>query len=243
MTAGDDMKTQDPRALIICAHDDDEVIGPGGTIRKLVNAGVKVTTLIFATGNEGYQRLEQKDTIVALRVKERAAAQKILGTTGCFAHSYGDFSNLDCEDVYGKVMRAVRQVRPHVVFSHLPTDYLAHRTLSKIVPEAVWQAGWQCSLELGEPWKVDRLYLFPILELIAKPSHIMDITDTLAAKLEAMRAYRSQHEVVPMILDQLEAKARAYGSLAGVKYGEAFIRSQAIPVVVGNATDLLESVV
>ena len=50
------------RALVICAHDDDEVIGSGGTIRKLANAGVRVTTVVFATGNEGYLRIEEKDT-------------------------------------------------------------------------------------------------------------------------------------------------------------------------------------
>lgn len=241
MATRGDAKTQEQRALVICAHDDDEVIGPGGTIRKMVNAGVEVTTLIFATGNEGYHRIEQKNEIVVLRVAERAAAQKILGTSNCFAHGYGDFTNFDCEDVYRIIMQAVRQTQPHLVFSHLPTDYLAHRTLSKLAPEAVWQAGWQCSLELGDPWKVDRIYLFSIGELVAKPSHILDITETFKSKLEAMRAYKSQHEVVPGIMDQIEAKARAYGSLIGVKYGEAFIRSQAIPIAVGNVTDLLES--
>lgn len=78
-----------------------------------------------------------------------------------------------------------------MVLSHLAGDYLAHRTLAKVVPEAFWQAGWQCSLELGEPWEVNRLYCFPILELVAKPSHVIDITDTFEAKLRAMEAYAS----------------------------------------------------
>lgn len=235
--------TAQERALVICAHDDDEVIGPGGTIRALADAGVEVTTLVFATGNEGYQTLEQKDTIVALRAGERGAAQRILGTANCLSHDYHDFDHLDRESVYRQVMRAVRQVRPQVVFGHLPTDYLAHRTLSRLTPEAVWQAGWQCSLDLGEPWRVDRLYQFAILELIAKPSHVVDITATFDAKLEAMRAYASQHAVVANILDQMQAKARAYGSLIGCQYGEAFMRSQAIPLAVGDPRAMLQSVV
>ena len=237
------MKKSDQRVLAICAHDDDEVIGVGGTLRALANTGAEVTTVIFATGNEGYQRLEERETIVERRVRERDRVGPILGTKRYITHDYPDFANLDCEDVYRKVMQAVREVRPHVVFSHLPTDYLAHRTLSKLVPEAVWQASWLCSLELGQPWQVNRLYLFPILELVAKPSHVVDITETFGAKLNAMRAYESQHEVVPDILDQIEAKARVYGSLIGAKYGEAFIRSQAIPVRVGDAGTLLDSVV
>ena len=230
-----------PRALVICAHDDDEVIALGGTIRKLVNAGVQVSTMICATGNEGYTRLEEKDAIVERRIKERAAAQAILGTAACIAHDYHDFDNLDQEGVYRAVMQAVRMVRPQVVFTHLPTDYLAHRTLARVAPEAVWQAGWECSLDLGEPWAVQSLYQFSVLEMINKPSHIVDITDTFQAKLEAMQAYRSQHRVVAGVLEQIDAKARAYGSLVGVRYGEALVRSQFIPVRVDDPTAMFES--
>lgn len=51
--------------------------------------------------------------------------------------------------------------------------------------------------------KRKRLCLFPILELVAKPSHVVDITRTFEAKLNAMWAYRSQHEVVPGIPPRL----------------------------------------
>lgn len=229
------------RILVLCAHDDDEVIGAGGTIRQLANTGAEVTTVIFATGNEGYLHLSQKESIVARRREERQQAQKILGTAHCISWDFPDFSNLDCESVYHKIMSAVRSVRPHLVFTHQSGDYLAHRTLARIAPEAIWQAGWQCSLELGSPWQVDRIYHFPILEMLPKPSHIIDITDTFEAKLEAMRAYASQHEVVAGILDQIEARARAWGAMAGIRYGEAFMRSQFIPLTVANARDLLKT--
>jgi LmbE family N-acetylglucosaminyl deacetylase len=227
------------RALVICAHDDDEVMGPGATIRKLANSGVRVSTLIFATGNEGYTRLHEKDTIVARRAEERAAARRILGTAECSVCDFHDFENLDSEPVYRTIMETVRRVQPHLVFTHLATDYLAHRTLARVAPEAIWQAGWQCSLELGEPWPVNKLYQFSVLELIAKPSHVVDITDTFGAKLEAMQAHASQHEVVAGVLKQVEAKALAYGSLIGVRHAEAFVRSQFIPVPVGDPSALL----
>ena len=226
------------RALVICAHDDDEVLGPGGTIRLLANAGVQITSLIFAEGNEGYLRLEHRGTIVARRQAERQGAQRLLGTADCIYYAYHDFEDLQSEDVYRQIMRAVRQVRPQVVFTHLPADYLAHRTLAQIAPEALWQAGWQCSLELGEPWPVSELYQFPVLELVSKPSHLVDITSTFETKLQAMQAYHSQHEVVAGILDQLEAKARAYGSLVGVRYAEAFVRSGFIPKLLADPLTL-----
>jgi LmbE family N-acetylglucosaminyl deacetylase len=233
------MPKQEKRALIICAHDDDEVIGAGGTVKRLTNDGVRVTTVVFATGNEGYATIEEKDRIVERRRAERMVAQKILGTSECIAHEFHDYDNLDRESVYKKIIQAVRSTRPHIIFTHLAAEYLAHRTLSRVAPEAVWQAGWRCSLELGDPWKVDRIYHFSILDFIAKPSHVVDISDTLLDKLKAMEAYESQHTVVAGILDQIEARARAYGSLAGVRYGEAFLRSNYIPIIVEDPGSLM----
>jgi LmbE family N-acetylglucosaminyl deacetylase len=230
------------RALIICAHDDDETIGVGGTIRKLANAGVEVTTLVMCTGNEGFIRLEDKDTIVPRRIGERAAAQQVLGTSMLISHEFRDFENLDRETVYRDIMAAVRTVRPHIVFTHLPVDYIAHRTLGTIAPEAVWQAGWVCSLDLGDPWQVSRLYQFSIIEPIAKPTYFVDISDTFATKLEAMHAYASQHEVVAGILGQIDARARLYGAMVGVQYAEAFVRSSMIPVLVPEPAALIDGV-
>lgn len=232
---------EEQRALVICAHDDDEVIALGGTIRTLVTAGVRVTTMVMATGNEGYIRLDDKERIVAQRREERREAQAILGTAECIAHAYHDFDNLDHEQVYREIIRAVRAVRPHLIFTHLATDYLAHRTLATVAPEAIWQAGWQCSLDLGEPWPVSKLFQFSVLELIAKPSHIIDITGAFAAKAQAMRAYRSQHEVVAGVLEQIETRARMYGAMIGVSYAEAFMRSQFIPQAVTDPAALIDS--
>ena len=59
---------------------------------------------------------------------------------------------------------------------------------------------------------------------------------------KAVRGHLAQqHQVVPRILDQIRAKARAYGSLVGVEFGEAFMRSQAIPVRIPHPELLMES--
>ena len=229
------------RALIVCAHDDDEVLGPGGTICKLVNSGAKVSTLIFATGNEGYSKLPDKDKIIGIRIAERLKAQKILGTSNYITRDYNDFCNLDCEDVYLQIIRTVRLVKPDIIFAHLSADYLAHRTLANVVPEAVWQAGWQVSMAEGDPWTVTRLYLFSILDLIEKPTHIIDISDVFGKKIEAMKAYHSQVSVVPEVLEGIEARARVYGAKIGVQYGEAFVRSNYTAIPLNDVNQLFIS--
>ena len=230
------------RALCICAHDDDEVVAAGGTIKKLTSNGVQVTTMIFAVGNEGYSRIEDKDTIVETRRNERKIVQTILGTAGYITYDFHDFDNLDCETVYRGIIKAVRSVRPHIVFTHLPAEYLAHRTLAHVAPEAIWQAGWQCSLELGEPWKVSKLYQFSVLDPIPKPSHIVDISDTIDVKIKAMEAYKSQHTVVAGIINQIKTRALMYGSVIGIQYGEAFVRSHSIPILVKDPVQMIHGI-
>ena len=38
--------------LVIAAHPDDELLGSGGTLKKLMNDGYKVITVIFAKGRK-----------------------------------------------------------------------------------------------------------------------------------------------------------------------------------------------
>jgi LmbE family N-acetylglucosaminyl deacetylase len=76
------------RALNICCHPDDEVLGIGGTIKKLTNQGVEVNVLMFANGNEGYTKLEDKERIVEIRRMEREKVGRILGISRYEAYSF-----------------------------------------------------------------------------------------------------------------------------------------------------------
>jgi LmbE family N-acetylglucosaminyl deacetylase len=62
-------------------------IGAGGTIRTLADRGVLVTTMVLATGNEGYTRIEERDTIVERRRRERNSAQRILSPPAHCLHA------------------------------------------------------------------------------------------------------------------------------------------------------------
>lgn len=220
------------RALIICAHPDDEVLGMGGTLKKLTNAGVEVTVLMFANGNEGYTSLEDKATIVETRRLEREVVQKILNIHHFEAHSYEDYAIPANEITYKICIEAIRKYKPNIVFTHYWQEYNTHKAVASIATDAFWQAGWSCSLDLGEPWKPDALYYFEVIELLNHVSHIVDITDTFEDKLESMRAYASQCTVVSGALQQIEGKALMRGSQAGLKHGEAFLKSIHRPEII-----------
>ncbi|MFC5407215.1 PIG-L deacetylase family protein [Cohnella soli] len=220
------------KALVICAHPDDEVLGLGGTIKKMTNAGVEVNVLMFANGNEGYTDLKDKEHIVEIRRKEREAVKDILGIHTYEAYDYGDYAIPANETTYKMCLQAIRKYKPDIVFTHYWREYNTHKAVASIVSDAFWQAGWNASLDLGEPWKAKSLYYFEVIELLAHVSHIVDIEATFEAKMEAMRAYASQCTVVSGALQQIEGKALMRGAQAGVKYGEAFLKSIDKPEVV-----------
>ena len=217
------------RALVICAHPDDEVIALGGTIRKLVNQGTDVRVLMFANGNEGYVTPEEKHAIVERRRKEREVVQQILGVSQYETYEYGDYGIPANAETYKICIKAIRAHRPQVIFTHYWAEYMAHHSVATIATEAWWQAGWQCSAELGEPWQAKALFYFETLHPLPEVSDVVDITDTYEIKVKAMQAYASQHDVVSGVLQQIEGLAKYRGSLIGVPYGEAFMRSRFVP--------------
>jgi len=231
------------RALVICCHPDDEVLGIGGTIKKLTNQGTEVTVLMFANGNEGYTRLADKDRIVDIRRREREAVGSILGISCFEAYDYGDFA-IPADDVtYKMCIKAIRTYRPDVVFTHYWNEYRTHKAVASITEEAFWQAGWTCSLDLGQPWKASALYHFEVIQLMPQNSIVVDISDTYADKVAAMKAYASQCDaVVSDALQQIEGRALTRGAQVGVKYGEALLLNTTVPGLVADVNQLRRQV-
>jgi LmbE family N-acetylglucosaminyl deacetylase len=73
-----------------------------------------------------------------------------------------------------------------------------------------------------------------------QPSFVVDITQTLEIKLQALRCYRSQFERSPerrgtllndpAYLQRIETNARAYGQLIGCPAGEPYAVDGPLPL-------------
>ncbi len=226
------------RVLAFCAHPDDEVIGIGGTIRKLVNQGFEVNVVTFATGNEGYSDIKLRDKIVEIRREEREIAGKILGIKAYETFDYEDYSIPANSETYKICIKMIRKYKPDIIFAHYWLDYMSHKAVATVATEAWWQAGWECSLELGEPWKAKAFYYFEVLDMLPYVTHIVDITDTLGVKLQAMKAYASQIGIVPTVLERIQSLAMLRGATVGIKYGEALLKSSFIPQTIKGVEEL-----
>ena len=226
------------KALVFCAHADDEVIGIGGVIRKLADAGALVRLVMFSEGAEGYARLEEKHTIVQRRHDETLKVCDILGIKEYFNLHLLDWNLTVCNETYRAVVGHIREFQPDVVFTHIHADYNDHMAVHDVVTEGWFHAALPCAMGKDPVWKHVPLYEFEVLQAMAAPSVVVDVTDTLEAKLEAMRVYESQHDHVGSIFQLMEGRAKERGHLIGAKYGEALLRSHYRPRAVRDVAEL-----
>ncbi|MHB0935093.1 MAG: PIG-L deacetylase family protein [Armatimonadota bacterium] len=227
------------RVLIFCAHADDEVIGMGGTIRKFADAGAQIRLVMFSAGAEGYPSMAEQETIVARRRGEAEAVCMILGIA-----EYVNLGQLDWDmrvgnALYHAVVRHIRDFKPDVIFSHYYSDYNDHMAVSRVVQEGWFHAAAPCAMVEGEVHPMAPLYEFEIIDRMPSPSLIVNVTDTYAAKVQAMERYASQLEYVGGIFQMMEGRALERGYLIGVKYGEAFRRNHYRPGAVTKVEQML----
>jgi len=132
------------------------------------------------------------------------------------------------------VIAAIRRHRPRLVVAPVPVDHHPdHSRTGAIVKDARFLAGCAHIGPGGEPWRPGRVLFYPSREM-SEPSLVVDVTEHLEAKMHACEAHASQlHDpdsnapltaiASPGFLDMVRARARYFGSLIGVTYGEAFM--------------------
>jgi LmbE family N-acetylglucosaminyl deacetylase len=139
---------------------------------------------------------------------------------------------------YREVIRQIREFRPDIVFTHSHADYNDHQVVHDVSIEGWYHAGIPCAMDLGPIAPFAPVYEFEVLEPMANPSLVVDITDTFSAKMEAMQCYASQHELVGGVFQLMEGRALERGYLIGARYGEALRRNSYRPRAVHDIQDL-----
>lgn len=230
-------KTRSPparRVAAIVAHPDDEVLGCGGTLRRHVLAGDAVSIVILADGETSRETLGQTEAAIERRSTAAQQAAAILGVANIQMHSLPD-NRLDGEtllDIVKIVERHIGEIRPDIVYTHHAGDLnVDHRRVHEAVVTA-------CRPQLGHP--VETLLFFEIASstewqppLSASPflpNWFVDISGTLATKLEALTAYG--HEMRdwphPRSYRGVEHLARWRGAVVGCDAAEAFMLGRKI---------------
>jgi LmbE family N-acetylglucosaminyl deacetylase len=183
-------------------------------------------------------------------------AHKILGVSDFVCFDYSDFAVQENRETYRLCIESIRKYQPDIILSHFWAEYFQHRAMARLACDSWWQAGWSCSADLGAPWSARALYHFEIVHLLPNPTDIVDVSDTFARKMEAWSCFGCSSDYVEPVdegteavqrsyctttgsfTEQLECRARYYGSLIGVRYAEVLKKSDFIPRTVSDISVL-----
>lgn len=219
--------------LAFGAHADDVEIGMGGTIAKLTNAGKKVGVCdltkaeLSSNGN------------VDLRQVEAANAAQALNLTTRIQLDLGDRNLTFSQKKVKEIVTVIRKYKPSVIFSPYVKDrHPDHGACTTLVKEAIFSARiskYETDQAL-EPHKIEAHYMY-MINGVHKPSFIIDISNVITQKKQALLAYTSQFVKTeqaietPLNNDYIEsviARERLIGKEVGVSYGEGFFSDQPI---------------
>ncbi len=211
------------RILIVAPHPDDEVLGCGGTIRRMVNDGHEVAVAIVTKGTP----LFPESQVRQVREEARRAAE-VLGSSLCFLDLPVTTLHLIPEAQINKVfIDLIAERKPDTVLLPFISDrHEDHRQVFDAVMVAMRPNGRGAGVRRIACYETvsETHWAAPGIEKAFEPNWYVDIGTTLAVKLEAMRCYQSQlaENIPARSLEAIEALARFRGSIMGLPAAEAF---------------------
>ena len=127
-------------ALVLAPHPDDEVIGCGGTLARLISAGARVTQVQATDGSDSAaftsETSEEERRTVRLAEAERVAQAIRFTETVCWREDNRAFHH--SEAAVARLAGLLVRTRPSLVFIPFVTDiHPDHQTLCRILADAL----------------------------------------------------------------------------------------------------------
>jgi len=128
------------RALAAVAHPDDIEFMMAGTMLELRRAGWEIHFWNLANGCCGSMETGREET-ASIRAREAAAAAAMAGATW-HEPLFDDLSVLYDAPSLAKVCAVIRQVKPALILTHSPSDYMEdHQNVCRLVVTAAFSKG------------------------------------------------------------------------------------------------------
>ncbi|EYB68979.1 LmbE-like protein [Deinococcus phoenicis] len=221
--------------LCLAPHPDDAEIGAGGTLIRLAREGRTVGILELSRGERGTQGTPEE------REAECVAAAGILGLAWRGQLGLPDGELVDTPRGAAALAAALRAVRPRVlVVPHDQDRHPDHFGSFHLARRALHLAALRKADLDGEPHRVSRVLLYQGNADI-RADLLVDVESVLPDWEAAIRAHTSQftgahvsETVTPEIVERRRARLMYWGTMARIRYAEAFGTTE--PLLVDPAT-------
>ncbi len=234
--------------LAFAAHPDDVELGCSGTLLKHQKLGLRIGIIDLTKGELGTRGSAE------LRAHESAQASKILNLSARENLGFADGFFKNDEEHLLPVIQKIRKYQPQIVLANAIEDrHPDHARAAKLVADACFYAGLikiKTHDEQGavqQSWRPKALYHYIQYNYI-KPDFVVDISDEMDQKINAVMAYSSQffdptslEPETPIsslaFLDSLKERAKDLGRMINVNYAEGFTAVRLVGIK--NLKDLL----
>ncbi len=223
--------------VAIMAHPDDAELLCGGTLIKSVEQGHRVGIVDLTKGETGTRGTPR------IRAREAERAAETMGLAVRLNAGLPD-AHLDTSTGARRVVVGlVRELKPRIVLTHwFEGRHPDHGAAARLVRDSLFLAGLKNFEAAGEPHRPQKLvHATAFREDAPRPTFLVDISDQMERKLQAIACYGSQFEgsaqageVFPggdrPLLGQIRIQCAHYGSLIRTAFAEPFWTREAVAV-------------
>lgn len=193
------------RVLAIYPHPDDETFGKAGALALHAKEGAKITLVCATLGQMGRRMgkpfFANRETLWEIREKEIKDACSVIGIQDLRLWRMLDktLQFEDPEKLADRVEVVLKDVKPELVYSFYP-KYAVHPDHNALAEAVI--------LAISRLPKNERPVVYASAfsknceDLIGSPNILMDVSQVLDVKLDAIRAHRSQSEFIIKKLEQ-----------------------------------------
>ncbi|HTP58225.1 MAG TPA: PIG-L family deacetylase, partial [Spirochaetia bacterium] len=225
--------------LVVSCHPDDAEFMMAGTALLLTQAGCAVHVINVANGSAGSQDLGPAET-AAVRRKEGMKAAELLGAV-YHESLVEDLEVFYAQDLIRRVTALVRQVKPDIILTMSPEDYMEdHMNTARVTATAAFLRGVRNYASVPDaPAILDDVMVYHSTPHILTdgmrrpiaPEMYVDISDVISEKERLLACHASQKDWLDATqgfdsyLSTMREAALAVGKLSGrFRYAEGWRR-------------------
>jgi len=226
--------------LAFGVHPDDIELSCAGTLLVEKRNGKKVGIIDLTRGELGTRGTAQT------REEEAKNSAEILGVDVRENLEMADAFFRNDEENQRKVISVIRKYQPEIILCNATDDrHPDHGRSAQLISDSAFLSGLR-KIETFDGDKIQKIwkpsYVFNyIQDLYMTPSFVINISDVIETKLDAIRSFKTQFFVpgendnepqtyisTPEFLESVINRSKMFGKMIGVKHAEGFVSKKMI---------------